>query len=99
MCYSIIPLSLHTHLSSHTTFPIEFEMPDGRKTAKLFFLTWNPQAAAAYSKVSYTHSKPIIREQISGVIDVEAQGVDQVKECMGMDDGESESDEDSDFEF
>ena len=77
---------------------IEYETSDGRKTAKLYFLTWNPQAAAAYSKVSYTHSKPIIRDQITGVIDAEAQSFDQVKESMGMEDNESESEEE-DFEF
>jgi cofilin len=46
---------------------LEFKTDDGRPTAKLVFITWNPDTANVRSKMLYSGSKEALKTALNGV--------------------------------
>ncbi|KAJ0410393.1 hypothetical protein P43SY_002725 [Pythium insidiosum] len=81
----------------YAVYDHEFVTPDGRKSSKLFFVTWIPQSSNPNFKMAYTHAKPSIRAVCEGCIDLNAVMKTEIEEGMGVNDGAG-SDSDSEFD-
>ncbi|TYZ62324.1 hypothetical protein PybrP1_009347 [[Pythium] brassicae (nom. inval.)] len=75
----------------YAVYDHEFLTADGRKSSKLFFVTW-------YFKMAYTHAKSTIRAVCDGALDVNANSKSEIEQAMGVSAGGNASDSDSDFD-
>jgi cofilin len=81
----------------YAVYDHEFTTADGRKSSKLFFVTWIPQNSHPGFKMAYTHAKPAIRAVCEGAFDVNAVTKKEVELGVGVSSGDA-SDSDSDFD-
>ncbi|CAH0520888.1 unnamed protein product [Peronospora belbahrii] len=75
----------------------EFLTSDGRKSSKLFFVTWIPQNSHPGFKMAYTHAKSAIQSVCEGCYEVSAVMKKEIAQGMNIT-GQSTSDSDSEFE-
>lgn len=81
----------------YAVYDHEYSTADGRKSSKLFFVTWIPQNSHPGFKMAYTHAKSTIRAVCEGCFDVNAVVKKEVEQGMGISSGDA-SDSDSDFD-
>lgn len=58
----------------------EYTTKDGRKTDKLFFISWAPQPAATHIKMDYLTGRQAIRDICDGCFDISADRASDVKD-------------------
>lgn len=68
---------------------------DGRKTNKLWFISWFPTNSHTYMKMAYTQAKVHFRETLPGVFDMNASTIAEIEASIGIKDDEEE---DQDFD-
>lgn len=81
----------------YAVYDHEFLTPDGRKSSKLFFVTWIPQNSHPGFKMAYTHAKSAVQSVCDGCFEVSAVIKKEVAQGMDITDGDA-SDSDSEFE-
>ncbi|GAB9463638.1 Actin depolymerizing factor [Globisporangium polare] len=81
----------------YAVYDHEFMTADGRKSSKLFFVTWIPHNSNPQFKMAYTHAKSTIRAVCDGALDVNANTKKEIEQSMGVSSGDA-SDSDSDFD-
>lgn len=81
----------------YAVYDHEFQTADGRKSSKLFFVTWIPQNSHPGFKMAYTHAKSAIQSVCGGCYEVSAVLKKEIAQGMGMTGGNA-SDSDSEFE-
>ncbi|TMW62876.1 hypothetical protein Poli38472_005494 [Pythium oligandrum] len=81
----------------YAVYDHEFITGDGRKSSKLFFVTWIPQNSHPGFKMAYTHAKSTIRAVCDGCFDVNAVIKKEVEQGMGITNADG-SDSDSEFD-
>ena len=72
---------------------------DGRKTSKLYFISWLPTNAHPSMKMQYTHTKAMIRNSFDGCYDVNGASVEEIRrgiETNNMAIGDADDDEEDD---
>ncbi|CAH0488126.1 unnamed protein product [Peronospora farinosa] len=81
----------------YAVYDHEFVTADGRKSSKLFFVTWIPQNSHPGFKMAYTHAKSAIQSVCEGCFEVSAVMKKEIAQGMDITDGNA-SDSDSEFE-
>lgn len=81
----------------YAVYDHEFLTADGRKSSKLFFVTWIPQNSHPGFKMAYTHAKSAIQSVCEGCIEVSAVIKKEIAVGMNIPAGNT-SDSDSEFE-
>jgi len=80
----------------YAVYDHEYTTPDGRKTSKLWFLSWLPNNSTPYTKMAYTSSKGKLRDRLPGVFDIQAAAIEEMEVLMGL--KKEDEEESSDFE-
>ncbi|KAF4322104.1 hypothetical protein BBI17_004353 [Phytophthora kernoviae] len=81
----------------YAVYDHEFLTSDGRKSSKIFFVSWIPQNSHPGFKMAYTHAKSAVRAVCEGCFDVSAVIKKEVAQGMEITSGDA-SDSDSEFE-
>lgn len=81
----------------YAVYDHEFLTADGRKSSKLFFVSWIPQNSHPGFKMAYTHAKSAVRAVCEGCFDVSAVIKSEVAQGMNISSGD-DSDSNSEFE-
>lgn len=97
----------YTHLLIHSlahlliysrrycVFDQDVTTKDGRKTSKLWFISWIPVNAITYMKMAYTQAKVKFRESLPGVFDCNPTNINELESALGV---KEEEEEDNDFD-
>ncbi|RLN50111.1 hypothetical protein BBJ28_00003912 [Nothophytophthora sp. Chile5] len=80
----------------YAVYDHEFLTPDGRKSSKIFFVTWIPQNSHPGFKMAYTHAKSAIQAVCDGCFEVSAVIKKEIEQGMEISSGDA-SDSDSEF--
>mmetsp|Transcript_23644 Transcript_23644/g.75416 ORF Transcript_23644/g.75416 Transcript_23644/m.75416 type:complete len:129 (+) Transcript_23644:310-696(+) len=93
--------NLPGHDCRYIVYEHEYKTKDGRKADKLFFINWNPRAAATSVQMDYLTGRPAIREVCDGCFDISASSTMDVKNgVLGTaedDDSDAASDDGDDW--
>mmetsp|Transcript_16047 Transcript_16047/g.26208 ORF Transcript_16047/g.26208 Transcript_16047/m.26208 type:complete len:155 (+) Transcript_16047:449-913(+) len=87
---------LPEHDCRYVVYEHEYKTKDGRKTDKLFFINWNPRAAATQVQMDYLTGRPAIRGVCEGCFDLSASSGSDIKQGVLGDEAEDSEDEDGD---
>ncbi len=79
----------------YCVFDQDVTTKDGRKTSKLWFISWFPVNAITYMKMAYTQAKVKFRESLPGVFDCNATNLNELESALGF---KEEEEEDNDFD-
>ncbi|KAF0713982.1 Aste57867_4118 [Aphanomyces stellatus] len=74
----------------------DVQLPDGRRSSKLYFLFWSPPSAPPMAKMAYSHGKSAFRGQCDGCLDINASDLGDVQSALGL---ATDDDDDDDDEF
>jgi len=89
--------SLSEHECCYVVYEHEYTTKDGRKTDKLFFITWNPRAAATSLQMDYLTGRSAIRDICDGCFDLSATSGSDIKTgVLGNDADDSDEDDNGD---
>ena len=82
----------------YAVYDHEFKTADGRQTDKLFFIFWGPTASHQVKKMEYTTERAALRSKLSGVFDVSADSLGDLRSSIAGDGkgGAGSEDEDED---
>nr|CCA15393.1 conserved unknown protein putative [Albugo laibachii Nc14] len=83
--------------SRYAVYDHEFTTTDGRKSSRLYFVTWIPQSSAPGFKMAYTHAKNAIRAPLEGIYDLNAVTKQEIIDVLGPSTSK-DSESGSDFE-
>ncbi|TDH67236.1 hypothetical protein CCR75_000447 [Bremia lactucae] len=81
----------------YAVYDHDYQVSDGRKTSKLFFVTWIPHNSHPGFKMAYTHAKSAFQGVCEGCYEVSAVTKKDVAIGMNISAGDA-SDSDSEFE-
>ncbi|KAI9912586.1 hypothetical protein PsorP6_005379 [Peronosclerospora sorghi] len=81
----------------YAVYDHDYITPDGRKSNKLFFVTWIPQNSHPGYKMAYTHAKSAIQSVCEGCYEVSGLTKKDIAQEMNITDGNA-SDSNSEFE-
>ncbi|RHY32338.1 hypothetical protein DYB25_013867 [Aphanomyces astaci] len=73
----------------------DVQLPDGRRSSKLYFLLWSPPSASPNHKMGYAHGKSAFRAHCDGCLDINASDIVDVQAALGL----ATDDDDDDDEF
>ncbi|KAF0735247.1 hypothetical protein Ae201684P_002408 [Aphanomyces euteiches] len=73
----------------------DVQLPDGRRSSKLYFLFWSPPSAPPTNKMAYSHGKNAFRAHCDGCLDINASDIGDVQSALGL----ATDDDDEDDEF
>lgn len=78
----------------YVVYEHEYKTADGRQADKLFFINWNPRAAATAAQMDYLTGRQKIRDVCDGCFDLSASTTKDIKAgILGDDGGGSDQDE------
>ena len=87
--------NLLTYSRRYCVFDQDVTTKDGRKTSKLWFISWIPVNAITYMKMAYTQAKVKFRESLPGVFDCNPTNINELESALGV---KEEEEEDNDFD-
>jgi len=86
--------ALPEHDCRYVVFDYEYKTKDGRKADTVYFIQWNPRAAATALQMDYLTGRPAIRDVCEGCIDISAATANDVRSGVFGNDDANESDQD-----
>eukprot|EP00968_Pinguiococcus_pyrenoidosus_P019464 scaffold2117_cov241-Pinguiococcus_pyrenoidosus.AAC.17 len=82
----------------YVVYDHDFVTHDGRKTSKMYFISWMPSNATRHNKMAYSEMKQTVSTRFAGTFDVQAQESTDILLALGVLSREDLEEEDQEFE-
>mmetsp|Transcript_24473 Transcript_24473/g.76727 ORF Transcript_24473/g.76727 Transcript_24473/m.76727 type:complete len:123 (-) Transcript_24473:151-519(-) len=95
--YEAMLSALPNHDCRYAVYDHDFTTHDGRRTSKLYFISWMPNNSTRHNKMAYSEMKRKVATRFTGTFDIQAQ--DEADLLLGMHIITKNDVEESDDEF
>mmetsp|Transcript_24472 Transcript_24472/g.76724 ORF Transcript_24472/g.76724 Transcript_24472/m.76724 type:complete len:126 (-) Transcript_24472:218-595(-) len=80
--YEAMLSALPNHDCRYAVYDHDFTTHDGRRTSKLYFISWMPNNSTRHNKMAYSEMKRKVATRFTGTFDIQAQ--DEADLLLGM---------------